>query len=158
MKRRFKIAATESASYPTSYASQQGLSGLFIDHLIEQSVESALLYNEFSVLKIHDHRNYFDTIHPIYPFLDQDEFERKSLDLKLHQILEADSSFAALYYTVLALGCQHNGGGSFEPGQGQAWQLFRFSLGKVASMLVLTPSLTSLQALTAMVHDQVKDD
>jgi hypothetical protein len=75
------------------------------------------------------------------------------LDPKLPQILEADSSFAALYYTVLALGCQHNGGGSFEPGQGQAWQLFRFSLGQVASMLVLTPSLTSLQVSEAIMEE-----
>lgn len=81
----------------------------------------------------------------MYPFLDQDEFEQKSLGPDLPQILERDGSFAALYYTVLALGCQHNGGGSFEPGQGQAWQLFRFSLAQVANVLVLTPSLISLQ-------------
>jgi hypothetical protein len=52
MKRRFRAAATESASLSASDASQQGMPSLFIDHLIEQSVESALLYNEFSVLKV----------------------------------------------------------------------------------------------------------
>ncbi|KAL6411003.1 Transcription factor domain [Ilyonectria robusta] len=93
---------------------------------------------------------YFEHIHPVYPFLDQTEFEKKAFDSRLPQLWAVNPSFSALYHAVLALGCQYRGGGSFDPGKGKAWDLFQVSLGLMADILVPRESLLNLQALVAM--------
>lgn len=88
---------------------------------------------------------YFEHIHPVYPFLDQTEFEKKAFDSRLPQLWAVNPSFSALYHAVLALGCQYRGGGSFDPGKGKAWDLFQVSLGLMADILVPRESLLNLQ-------------
>ena len=51
---------------------------------------------------------------------------------------------------MIALGCQYDGGGSFEPGKGMAWRLFSTSLALFPDLLTLADSLVLLQAMTAM--------
>ncbi|KAK2751490.1 fungal specific transcription factor, partial [Colletotrichum kahawae] len=95
-------------------------------------------------------QEYFDTLHPIYPFLNRDDFEGKAFSPELDKILEDDLQYSALYHAVLALGCQHFGQGSFDPGKGRAWELFRVCLSHTADILNFGDSLLGLQALTAM--------
>ncbi|KAK2684476.1 hypothetical protein QWA68_016280, partial [Fusarium oxysporum] len=93
---------------------------------------------------------YFKRVHPIYPFLDRQQFQGQALNPDLDQLLEASPAFSALYHTVLALGSQYCQGGSFEPGVGKAWDLFQVSLGHIADLIVPRESFENLQALTAM--------
>ncbi|BDD59561.1 hypothetical protein MAP00_004757 [Monascus purpureus] len=93
---------------------------------------------------------YFDQVHPTYPFLDRNDFECKASRPDLPQYLEACPPFSALYHTVLALGCQYTEGGSFDPGDGEAWKLFQVSLGLFLDLLVPRETLTTVQAITAM--------
>lgn len=46
---------------------------------------------------------YFDNIHPIYPFLDREDFEQALASGGAHV---EKTRFLALYYAVLALGSQ----------------------------------------------------
>ncbi|KAM0319409.1 hypothetical protein ACHAPQ_010371 [Fusarium lateritium] len=66
----------------------------------------------------------------------------------LSNILITDTAFSALYYSVLALGCLHDGGGSFEPGKGKAWELFSVALALLPSLQKSPNSLVALQAMT----------
>lgn len=93
---------------------------------------------------------YFDRIHPIYPFLDREVFEATTRKEGFQDMLRVNRAWSALYHCIVALGCQHDGGGSFEPGNGQAWRLFSTSLALYPDILALPDSLTTLQALTAM--------
>ncbi|KAB8230930.1 transcription factor domain-containing protein [Aspergillus alliaceus] len=93
---------------------------------------------------------YFQRIHPMYPFLDRQSFEKTAYAPDLAQTLENDAPFSALYHAVLALGCQYHDGGAFDPGMGKAWKFFQMSLGLMADILVPRESLSNLQALTAM--------
>ncbi|KAF4477535.1 Fumonisin cluster-specific transcription factor FUM21 [Colletotrichum fructicola Nara gc5] len=93
---------------------------------------------------------YFDTLHPVYPFLNRDDFEEKAFSPELEKVLEDDLQYSSLYHAVLALGCQHFGQGSFDPGKGRAWELFRICLSHTADILNFGDSLLGLQALTAM--------
>ncbi|PYI03995.1 fungal-specific transcription factor [Aspergillus sclerotiicarbonarius CBS 121057] len=93
---------------------------------------------------------YFDTVHPIYPFLCPDTFRGRALGPNLTQSLIADKSWAALFYAILAIGCQNNDGGSFEAGVGEAWSYFERSLSYFQDLLFGRGSLTAVQALIAM--------
>ncbi|KAF9889631.1 hypothetical protein FE257_007139 [Aspergillus nanangensis] len=93
---------------------------------------------------------YFETVHPVFPFLDRTQFEAKAYDLRLPQTLGTDAGFCALYYAVLALGCQNQGSSSFDPGTGKAWKLFRISLVRVRHILMARECLQNLQAVIAM--------
>ncbi|KAE8153800.1 fungal-specific transcription factor domain-containing protein [Aspergillus avenaceus] len=93
---------------------------------------------------------YFQRIHPIYPFIDRQDFERIAFSPSLPRELEGNAPFSALYHTVLALGCQYHDGGTFDPGKGKAWKLFQMSLGLMADILVPRESLLNVQALAAM--------
>lgn len=53
-----------------------------------------------------------------------------------------------MYYSVLALGCLFDGGGSFEPGKGKAWDLFSVALGLLPGLQKSPNSLVALQAMT----------
>ncbi|PWY81574.1 hypothetical protein BO94DRAFT_625734 [Aspergillus sclerotioniger CBS 115572] len=93
---------------------------------------------------------YFDTVHPIYPFLCPDTFRERTLGHNLTQSLIADKSWAALFYAIVAIGCQNNDGGSFEAGVGEAWSYFERSLSYFQELLFGRGSLTAVQALMAM--------
>ncbi|KAK1851791.1 fungal specific transcription factor [Colletotrichum chrysophilum] len=86
----------------------------------------------------------------LYPFLNRDDFEEKAFSPELEKVLEDDLQYSSLYHAVLALGCQHFGQGSFDPGKGRAWELFRICLSHTADILNFGDSLLGLQALTAM--------
>ncbi|KAI1075017.1 hypothetical protein F5B20DRAFT_595662 [Whalleya microplaca] len=93
---------------------------------------------------------YFECVHPIYPFLDRKAFESKASSSNIGDILAQNKAWSALYYTVLALGCQAGGDGSFEPGKGRAWRFFSRSLAIFPELLALPDSLDVLQAMTSM--------
>lgn len=88
---------------------------------------------------------YFDHIHPIYPFLVRQSFEDKAFHPHLAQFLKDSLPFSALYHTILALGCQYRGGGSFEREKGTAWKLYEVALGSLSEILVSKESLLSVQ-------------
>lgn len=81
----------------------------------------------------------------MYPFLDREDFEARALGPYLDEALSFDPAFSALYHGVLALGSQFVDGGSFEPGPGRAWRLFRVSLGSLSDVLAPPVSLVNLQ-------------
>ncbi|PIG85557.1 hypothetical protein AARAC_007329 [Aspergillus arachidicola] len=88
---------------------------------------------------------YFKYVHPLYPFLDRHEFESRAFSTKLDSDLANGASWAALYYAVLALGCEADGGGSFAPGKGEAWSLFRVALDLYPRVLLLNTELLEVQ-------------
>lgn len=88
---------------------------------------------------------YFDHIHPSFPFLDRTAFEKNVRDSGLASTTNISPQLSALYHAVLALGCQHHGGGSFEPGKGKAWNLFLVAMNHGSDKEYFKDSLTSLQ-------------
>ncbi|KAJ6064644.1 hypothetical protein N7499_013324 [Penicillium canescens] len=93
---------------------------------------------------------YFQNLHSVYPFLDQRDFRNRALGPNIRELLKANPAFSALYHTVLALGCQYHEGGTWEPGKGEAWELFQVALGLIADILLPREHLIGLQALVAM--------
>lgn len=88
---------------------------------------------------------YFENIHPLYPFLDRDEFETRAYASTLETGHSNDLAWIALYHTVLALACEFDGGGSFTPGEGEAWSLFKVALGLYPRILLLNTDLLEVQ-------------
>lgn len=88
---------------------------------------------------------YFTHIHPLYPFLDRKEFEEKAFSTSPVQHQQGSPHFSALYHSVLALGCQYQDGGTFDPGKGRPWELYRISLGLLSEILLPKESLVDLQ-------------
>ncbi|ETS73188.1 hypothetical protein PFICI_15133 [Pestalotiopsis fici W106-1] len=93
---------------------------------------------------------YFECVHPLYPFLDRREFERKAALPNLIEVLAEQPAFSALYHAVLAIGCQNIADVSFDPGVGRSWQIFRVSLAILPRILTHPDSEPDLQAVTAM--------
>ncbi|KAE8379058.1 fungal-specific transcription factor domain-containing protein [Aspergillus bertholletiae] len=93
---------------------------------------------------------FFEHVHPLYPFLDREEFEASIRDSNLARDIMRNPALSALYHAVLALGCQYVGGGSFHPGTGKAWRLFQVSLGLFSEILYPSEDLVNLQAITSM--------
>ncbi|KAM5342284.1 hypothetical protein ACJ41O_013250 [Fusarium nematophilum] len=91
---------------------------------------------------------YYERVHPLFPHLDKESFESTVSSANLSTILSEDPSFSALYHSVLALGCLHDGGGGFEPGKGKAWELFSVALALVPGLEKSTSALVALQAIT----------
>ncbi|KAG5655282.1 hypothetical protein KAF25_010434 [Fusarium avenaceum] len=91
---------------------------------------------------------YYEQVHPIFPHLDRSSFDSTVSSGNLSNILVADPAFSALYHSVVALGCLHDGGGSFEPGKGKAWELFSVALAQLPSLPRSSNSLVALQAMT----------
>ncbi len=89
--------------------------------------------------------NYFDHVHPLFPFLMKGEFDHQVLDHESRETLEQDTNFFALYNAVLAIGSQLSGHGSFEPGEGISWQLFQASLSRLGELTGSKPCLLSIQ-------------
>jgi hypothetical protein len=100
------------------------------------------------------HPAYFDQVHPLYPFLDRKDFEKKSVSPQLPACLANDQAFSALYHTVLALGCQYTEGGSFDPGKGKAWKLFQVALGLMPDLLMPREPLVNVQVSCFASRDQ----
>lgn len=88
---------------------------------------------------------YFNQVHPVYPFLDRAHFESQALGPGRDQLLKTSTAFSALYHTVLALGCQYQEGGTFDPGKGTAWRLYQISLGLLTDILVPREALANMQ-------------
>ncbi|EGU88849.1 hypothetical protein FOXB_00631 [Fusarium oxysporum f. sp. conglutinans Fo5176] len=85
--------------------------------------------------------------------LNRESFHSTVSSGKLSEILISDTAFSALYYSVLALGCLFDGGGSFEPGKGKAWDLFSVALALLPGLRKSPNSLVALQAMaTAAVY------
>ncbi|KAH8695318.1 fungal-specific transcription factor domain-containing protein [Talaromyces proteolyticus] len=95
-------------------------------------------------------RSYFEQVHPIYPFLERQSFEKRAFEPMSQSSVTVDEVWSALYHTVLAIGCQYNDGGSFDPGCGQAWKLFEVALSYFPDIVMMKGSLMAVQALTAM--------
>ncbi|KAJ5663312.1 hypothetical protein N7507_004043 [Penicillium longicatenatum] len=93
---------------------------------------------------------YFEMVHPLYPFLCAETFQRQASAPNLLNLLATDRAWAALYYAVVAIGCQYNEGGSFEAGVGEAWTYFERSLSHFQDIIFCRGSLTAVQALMAM--------
>lgn len=115
--------------------------------------ESAMLYiaseSKFSIYPHTAHTKlpaaYFEHIHPVYPFINRHEFEDKAFHSDSARCLHDSPPFSALYHTVLALGSQHHGGGSFEPGKGIAWQLYQTALGLFPEIIIPREALLNVQ-------------
>jgi hypothetical protein len=60
-------------------------------------------------------------------------------------LIATDKTFAALYYAVVAIGCQHNEGGSFEAGIGDSWSYFERSLSYFQDLIFARGSLMAVQ-------------
>jgi hypothetical protein len=88
---------------------------------------------------------YFEMVHPLYPFLCAETFQRQAAAPALLHVLATDRAWAALYYAVVAIGCQYNDGGSFEAGVGEAWTYFERSLSCFQEMILCRGSLTAVQ-------------
>ncbi|PNP84176.1 hypothetical protein FNYG_02864 [Fusarium nygamai] len=93
---------------------------------------------------------YYEQVHPLFPHLDRDTFDSTAASPDLSTILVNDTAFSALYHSVLALGSLHDGGGSFEPGKGEAWELLSVALAKVPDLPKAKNSLVALQAITTV--------
>ncbi|KAJ5721925.1 uncharacterized protein N7483_009859 [Penicillium malachiteum] len=92
---------------------------------------------------------YFEHVHPIYPFLHREEFEKKALDKQCLAFCQESASFSALYHAVLALGCQRREGGCFQPGQGTAWKLFKVAFSHFPNIIASKETLVHAQAIFA---------
>nr|XP_036589786.1 uncharacterized protein CTRU02_00540 [Colletotrichum truncatum]KAF6801791.1 hypothetical protein CTRU02_00540 [Colletotrichum truncatum] len=95
-------------------------------------------------------RLYFKHVHPMFPFLNKTVFESTVSGPNFFRLLEQSKPWSCLYHTVLALGSQYEGKGTFEPGKGESWNLFSVALRCFSDLLLLPDSLITLQALTAM--------
>ncbi|KAF5667514.1 hypothetical protein FDENT_12106 [Fusarium denticulatum] len=93
---------------------------------------------------------YYEQVHPLFPHLDRETFDSTVANPNLSTILANDTAFSALYHSVLAVGSLHDGGGSFEPGKGKAWELLSIALAKVPDLPKAKNSLVALQAMTTV--------
>jgi len=91
---------------------------------------------------------FFENIHPVYPFLDQEEFNWIALGPFLDDYLRLNPPFSALYHTVLALGGHFFHGGGYVHGDGVVWGLFQVALGFFPDVIQPPLSLTKLQVRT----------
>ncbi|RDW74230.1 hypothetical protein BP5796_07672 [Coleophoma crateriformis] len=94
--------------------------------------------------------SYFLHIHPVYPFLDRVQFERRASDKNLPETLKVDKAWCALYFTVLALGSQFHDEGTFDQGKGKPWKLFQVALGTLPELILPSKRLLNAQAIFAL--------
>ncbi|KAH8819358.1 fungal-specific transcription factor domain-containing protein [Xylogone sp. PMI_703] len=95
-------------------------------------------------------KSYFLHIHPVYPFLNRARFESRAFSPNLRQSLKVDKGWSALYFTVLALGCQYHGEGTFDQGKGKPWEYFQIALENLPDILIPMDNLINAQAMAAM--------
>ncbi|KAE8155672.1 hypothetical protein BDV40DRAFT_294157 [Aspergillus tamarii] len=58
-------------------------------------------------------------------------------------------------HLIDTLGCEFDGGGSFAPGDGEAWNLFKVALDLYPRVLLLNTDLLEVQAITAMIQGKI---
>ncbi|KAH7318101.1 fungal-specific transcription factor domain-containing protein [Stachybotrys elegans] len=93
---------------------------------------------------------YFHHFHPLYPFLDRDEFEAQASSPKLADILVDNPVFSSLYYCILATGSQLYQQGTYAPSKGKSWMLFEKAKSYMDDLVRHPESIEQVQALTAM--------
>ena len=93
---------------------------------------------------------YFENLHPVYPFLDEEEFNSHAFGFLVPEMPQSCKAFSALYHAVLALGSQYHQAGSFEPASGRAWNIFRVALGHLPEILAPPYSLVHLQVVQSL--------
>ncbi|CAH0047768.1 unnamed protein product [Clonostachys solani] len=93
---------------------------------------------------------YFNNLHPVYPFLDQEEFESQAFSPNLDDLLKQSPAFSALYHSILALGSQYLQCGTFEPGNGRSWEYFQVALGHMSDIILPRESIESVQSIFSM--------
>ncbi|KAL4942604.1 fungal-specific transcription factor domain-containing protein [Aspergillus oleicola] len=134
-------------------AAKLKISGPPIVHSLEQYssndalIDSALSVDSFAREYI---QSYMELVHPFYPFLRREEFEKRALVSTRVQDLAADKAWACLYYAVLAVGCQNKGGGSYEARSGTSWAYFERSMSYSKDLAFSKGSLTMIQALMTL--------
>ncbi|CAI0649145.1 unnamed protein product [Colletotrichum noveboracense] len=142
-----------SASSDAGRAGPHRIPDLLVDRVIERAEESTSTRTNPSrshYVKGNGVFVYFERVHPRFPFLDRAAFEATAAAQGQPNTIPRSKSWTSLYYTVLALGSQYDGGGSYEPGRGESWELFSAALANFTDLMLLPDSLTTLQALTAM--------
>ncbi|OAX81013.1 hypothetical protein ACJ72_04649 [Emergomyces africanus] len=93
---------------------------------------------------------FFANLHPVYPFLDRKDFEAQAFDPNLTETLHQNPVFSALYHSILALGSQFLGEGTFEPGKGRSWELFQVALSHMPDIILPRDSIESVQSIYAL--------
>ncbi|OJD10494.1 hypothetical protein AJ78_08514 [Emergomyces pasteurianus Ep9510] len=93
---------------------------------------------------------FFANLHPVYPFLDRQDFETQAFDPNLEETLRRNPPFSALYHSILALGSQFLGDGTFEPGKGRSWELFQVALSHMSDLTLPRESIESVQSIYSM--------
>jgi hypothetical protein len=88
---------------------------------------------------------YLENIHPFSPFLDRGKFETRAFSLTLEDDHANELPWVVVYYIVIALGCELDGGGSFAPGKGSAWCLFKVALDLYLRTLLLNSGLLEVR-------------
>ncbi|KAL3456006.1 fungal-specific transcription factor domain-containing protein [Aspergillus heterothallicus] len=119
------------------------------DEYFPQHQESAPQHTQQALAKTYI-RTYMEHIHPFYPFLNHMQFEKRALSPAIDQDLARDKVWACLYYAVVAVGCQHSDGGSYEARTGTSWTYFERSLVLWRDACLLKGSLSTLQALMSL--------
>ncbi|KAJ4116122.1 hypothetical protein NW768_011094 [Fusarium equiseti] len=127
-----------------------------INNKVKPTISTLAVYNPQQDLPLIDRTTaakymmiYYERVHPLFPYLDRESFDKTITTGNLTSILSNDPAFSALYHSVLALGCLHDGGGSFEPGKGKAWELFSVALPVLPTLQKSENSFVALQAMTA---------
>ena len=95
-------------------------------------------------------------VHPMYPFLDPESFKQQTSSPDLSRLISTNKGFAALYYAVVAIGSQHNDGGSFEAGVGEAWSYFERALSYFQDLIFFRGSLTTVQVCNCLMLNSTK--
>jgi hypothetical protein len=98
------------------------------------------------------HVAFFEQVHPVYPFLDRRLFEKRAFEPSSQSPARVDEVWLALYYTVLAIGCQYDDGGSFDRACGPAWKLFEIGLSYFPDIIMMKGSLVAVQVWSCVLH------
>ena len=89
--------------------------------------------------------SFFQYVHPMYPFLDRDEFDKTASRPDLGDFLARNATWQALYYAILGLGSMYHNGGSFLPGEGLSWKFFQASLNLMPELLLIRRTIETAQ-------------
>ncbi|KAL2816047.1 fungal-specific transcription factor domain-containing protein [Aspergillus cavernicola] len=117
----------------------------------DASNDTEAVHNLAGGSTVKDHINtYMELVHPFYPFLCRSDFEQRAFAPGLVQDLVANKSWACLYYGVVAVGCQHNGGGAYEARTGESWAYFERSMTYFQDLIFPKRLVTSVQALMSL--------
>lgn len=90
-------------------------------------------------------QSFFQYVHPMYPFLDRDEFEKVTSRADLGDFLSRNVTWQALYYAILGLGSMYHNSGSFLPGEGLSWKFFQASLNLMPELLLIRRTIVTAQ-------------